>query len=82
MKKFFFTIFFSFKLKKYQHNTGTAVFNLGSNFSRNLLTKFSYKTKQLAPPPPIFVKVVEITQKNHIFQCFAPWFALLNFQPC
>ena len=32
--------------------------------------KFSYKTKQPVPPPPGFVKVVEIIQKNHIFQCF------------
>ena len=38
--------------------------------------------KQPAPPPPIFVKVVEIKQKNHIFQCFARWLGLLIFQPC
>ena len=51
-------------------------------FSRNLLAKFSSKTKQTVPPTPILVKVVEIIQKNNIFQCFARWFALLIFQHC
>ena len=37
---------------------------------------------QFATPPPVFVEAVEIIQKNQIFQCFAPWFALWIFQPC
>ena len=81
MKKIFFTIVFSFKLQKYQHNTGTAACNLWSNFPGTEL-KFSYKTKQPVPPSPVFVKVVEIIQKNQILQFFALWFALLIFQSC
>ena len=45
-----------------------------------LYSKFSYKIKQPSLPPP--VKAVELMKKKSDFQCFAPWFALLIFQPC
>ena len=32
----------------------------------NLLAKVPYKTKQSVPPPPTFLKVVEIIQKNQL----------------
>ena len=50
-------------------------------YPKKLLEKFYYKIKQRTPPPPVFVKVVEIKQKSQIFQCFTPWFTLLIFQP-
>ena len=68
-------------LNKYQHNTGTTDCNLCSNFPETYLPFLSNKVT--CPPLPAFVKVVlEIIQKNQIFQCFAPWRALLIFQPC
>ena len=78
----FFTIVFSFKLKKYQHNKGEAACNLCSNFPGTYLQRFPIKQRKPPPLPSVFVKVVEIIQKNHTFQCFAPCFTLLIFQPC
>ena len=46
---------------------------------QTLTYKFYYKTKQPTPPLPVFAKVFEIKQKNHIFQCFAPWFSPPDF---
>ena len=81
-EEFFFTIAFSFKLKKYQHNTGTPACNLCSNFPGTYLQ--SFPIKQSNPPlhPQFWLKLSKQYRKNHVFQCFARCFALLIFHPC
>ena len=59
----FFTIVFSFKLKKYQHNKGTAVCNLCRNFPGTYLQSFPIKQSNPSLHPQFLLKLLKQYRK-------------------
>ena len=55
----FFTIVFSFKLKKYQHNKGAAACNLCSNFPGTYLQRFPIRQRKPPLYPQFLLKLLK-----------------------